>query len=76
MMSSSFRPMPIMDGMEATRIIRSMPREDAAGILIIALTANDVEYDAHRTASAGINAHFSKPADTAELLRTLEKLIV
>ncbi len=68
--------MPIMDGMEATRIIRSMPREDAAGIPIIALTANDVEYDAHRTASAGINAHFSKPADTAELLRTLEKLIV
>ncbi len=53
-----------------------MPREDAAGIPIIALTANDVEYDAHRTASAGINAHFSKPADAAELLRTLEKLIV
>ena len=67
--------MPVMDGMEATKIIRSMARSDARSIPIVALTANDVEYDAKRTASVGMNAHFSKPADSGELLRTLERLI-
>ena len=67
--------MPIMDGMEATKVIRTLPRGDAGTVPIIALTANNVEYDAHKTASVGMNAHLSKPADTAELLRTLESLV-
>ncbi len=67
--------MPIMDGMEATKTIRSMPRRDAGSVPIIALTANSIEYDAQKTASVGMNAHLSKPADTTELLRTLERLI-
>ena len=67
--------MPIMDGMEATRIIRGLPRDDARSVPIIALTANSIEYDAKTTASVGMNAHLSKPADTAELIRTLERLV-
>lgn len=67
--------MPIMDGMEATRTIRSMSRPDAGSVPIIALTANSIEYDAQKTASVGMNAHLTKPVDTAELIRTLEKLV-
>jgi CheY-like chemotaxis protein len=67
--------MPIMDGIQATKTIRALPRGDARNIPIIALTANDVEFDAKKAASTGMNAHFSKPADTNELLRTLERLV-
>ena len=67
--------MPIMDGMEATKTIRSMSRPDAGSVPIIALTANSIEYDAHKTAGVGMNAHLTKPVDTAELIRTLEKLV-
>ena len=57
--------MPGMNGYDATRAIRSMEREDAAAIPIIAMTANAF------AAAAGMNAHVAKPVDMAVLRETL-----
>jgi CheY-like chemotaxis protein len=67
--------MPEMDGLEATRIIRSMDREDAKKIPVIALTANAFDEDVERSMQAGLNAHLSKPVEPEVLFETLEKLI-
>lgn len=53
--------MPVMDGLAATRQIRSLERADAKTIPIIAMTANAFEEDARRCFEAGMNAHLSKP---------------
>ena len=67
--------MPEMDGLEATRIIRSMEREDAKTIPIIALTANAFDEDVHRSLQAGLNAHLSKPVEPGALFATLESFL-
>ena len=67
--------MPVMDGLEASRTIRSMDRPDAAEIPIIALTANAFDEDVHRSMQAGLNAHLSKPIEPDALYDTLESLI-
>ena len=67
--------MPEMDGLEATRRIRSMDRPDAKSIPIIALTANAFDEDVQRSLQAGLNAHLSKPVEPAYLIETLENLI-
>ncbi|MDO4418095.1 MAG: response regulator [Eubacteriales bacterium] len=67
--------MPEMDGLEATRVIRGMDREDAKTIPIIALTANAFDEDVQRSLQAGLNAHLSKPVEPEALFRTLEGLI-
>ena len=67
--------MPEMDGLEATRRIRSLPREDARSIPIIALTANAFDEDVQRSLQAGLNAHLSKPVDPGVLFETLENLL-
>ena len=67
--------MPEMDGLEATRIIRSMDRPDAKTIPIIALTANAFDEDVQRSMQAGLNAHLSKPVEPEALYETLENLI-
>ena len=67
--------MPVMDGLEATRTIRAMDREDARTIPIIALTANAFDEDVQRSMQAGLNAHLSKPVEPEVLYKTLEKLI-
>ncbi len=67
--------MPEMDGLEATRAIRAMNREDAAAIPIIALTANAFDEDVQRSLQAGLNAHLSKPVEPEALFETLEELI-
>ena len=67
--------MPEMDGLEATRTIRSLEREDAKGIPIIALTANAFDEDVQQSMQAGLNAHLSKPVEPAALFETLENLI-
>ena len=67
--------MPEMDGLEATRAIRSMDRPDASTIPIIALTANAFDEDVQRSMQAGLNAHLSKPVEPEALFDTLEKLI-
>ena len=67
--------MPVMDGLESTRVIRSMERSDAGTIPIIALTANAFDDDVQRSLQAGLNAHLSKPIEPAALFRTLEELV-
>ena len=67
--------MPEMDGLEATRTIRAMDREDAKSIPIIALTANAFDEDVQRSMQAGLNAHLSKPVQPELLFETLEGLI-
>ena len=67
--------MPVMGGLEATRCIRSMDKEDAKVIPIIALTANAFDEDVQRSIQAGLNAHLSKPVEPEALYKTLEKLI-
>ena len=67
--------MPIMDGLEATKVIRAMEREDAKSIPIIALTANAFDEDVQRSMQAGLDAHLSKPVEPEILFGTLEKLI-
>jgi CheY-like chemotaxis protein len=66
--------MPEMDGLEATRHIRAMDREDAKTIPIIALTANAFDEDVQRSMQAGLNAHLSKPVQPDALYETLESL--
>ena len=67
--------MPVMDGLEATRHIRELPREDAGTIPIVALTANAFDEDVQRSMQAGLNAHLSKPVEPDALFETLESLI-
>ena len=67
--------MPEMDGLETTRLIRSMDREDAKTLPIIALTANAFDEDVQRSMQAGLNAHLSKPVEPKALFETLESLI-
>ena len=68
--------MPEMDGLEATRTIRNLPRDDAKTIPIIALTANAFDEDVQRSMQAGLNAHLSKPVEPEALFETLENLII
>ena len=67
--------MPEMDGLEASRAIRRLDREDARSVPIIALTANAFDEDVQRSMQAGLNAHLSKPVEAETLYRTLESFI-
>ncbi len=67
--------MPEMDGLEATRQIRALDREDAKRIPIIALTANAFDEDVQRSIQAGMNAHLNKPVEADHLIRILGELI-
>ena len=67
--------MPEMDGLEATRLIRDMDREDAKRIPIIALTANSFDEDVKLSLQAGMNAHLTKPVELDYLIRILGELI-
>ena len=67
--------MPVMDGLEATRRIRALPRPDAKTVPIIALTANAFESDIRASLDAGMDAHLAKPTDTDCLYATIKRLI-
>ena len=67
--------MPIMDGLEAARFIRSLERQDAQIVPIIAMTANAYDIDVANALSAGMNAHLSKPVEPALLYETLNRLL-
>ena len=67
--------MPVMDGLEATKEIRGMDREDCREIPIIAMTANAFDEDVKRSLHAGMNAHLTKPVDMEYLYSTLSEMI-
>lgn len=67
--------MPVMDGLAATRAIRSLDRPDAQSIPIIALTANAFDEDVRRSTEAGMNAHLTKPVEPDKLCQTLRSLV-
>ncbi len=66
--------MPIMDGYEATDVIRAMDRPDAA-LPIIAMTADAYSDDIQRCLNHGMNAHVAKPIDIDEVARILKKYL-
>ena len=68
--------MPQMDGLEATKAIRSLEREDAKTIPIIAMTANAFDEDVKYSLQAGMNAHLCKPVDPEQLFQILGGLIL
>lgn len=63
--------MPVMDGMTATRTIRSLSRADAKTIPIIAMTANAFDEDAKKCMEAGMNAHLTKPIEIDHVIEVL-----
>ena len=65
--------MPIMDGLEATRQIRKMAREDASTLPIIAMTADAFDKEKQETVDAGMNDHLAKPIEPSVLYKVLSK---
>ncbi len=65
--------MPVMNGYDATRKIRSLNRQDAQQIPIIAMTANAFTEDVKEALEAGMNAHVAKPVDPQQLSTTLSE---
>lgn len=64
--------MPVMDGLEATRKIRKIPREDCRNVPIIAMSANAFDEDVKRSLASGMNGHLSKPVN----IRKLEEVLM
>lgn len=67
--------MPIMDGLEAARLIRSQNRPDAKTIPIIAMTANAYDEDRQKTKEAGMNKHLAKPIESRIFYEALDELL-
>ncbi len=67
--------MPVMDGLETTRQIRSLNRQDAATVPIIAMTANAFMEDVQKSLHAGMDAHLAKPIEPAKLYLCLAQLM-
>ncbi|MBO5472182.1 MAG: response regulator [Lachnospiraceae bacterium] len=63
--------MPVMNGYEASKAIRSLPRADALRIPIVAMTANAFAEDVRRSRDAGMNEHLTKPLEVAQLMKCL-----
>ncbi|WP_366139643.1 response regulator [uncultured Parabacteroides sp.] len=67
--------MPVMDGYESTRRIRTLARSDVANIPIVAMTANAFSEDVMNAIEAGMNYHLAKPIDIATLMKVLDKYL-
>ena len=67
--------MPFMDGLEATRRIRTSGRTDARTIPIIALSANAFDEDSKKSMASGMDGHLSKPIEIEKLLEVLRNCI-
>lgn len=67
--------MPVMDGLEATRRIRTAGRPDSRTVPIIALTANAFDEDTRKSMASGMNGHLSKPIQVEQLLELLGRCI-
>ena len=67
--------MPVMDGYEAARRIRALPRPDAQQVWIVAMTANAFMEDVRQSQGAGMDEHVSKPIDLKRLQDVLGRLL-
>ena len=67
--------MPVIDGYEATKLIRAIDDPGRSEIPILAMTANVFDEDKRRTAAAGMNGHISKPIDIDRLMDTLKQIL-
>lgn len=67
--------MPVMNGYEATRAIRALPREDVECLPIVALSANARSEDRRRSRECGMNDHLAKPFDAEELILTINTYV-
>ena len=67
--------MPVMNGYETTKMIRSLDREDAKAIPIITMTANAFTEDRIRAKEAGMDEHVAKPVDVELLIKVIHKLV-
>ncbi len=65
--------MPVMNGYDAARHIRSLAREDAKTIPIVAMSANAFDDDIRLTRESGMNDHVAKPVETDKLLEALNR---
>ena len=66
--------MPLMDGLEASKVIMVCKKADAGTVPIIALSANAFEEDIHKSLSCGMNAHLTKPIEADKMYETLDRL--
>ena len=66
--------MPVMDGYEASRLIRNSRRKDASDIRIIAMTANIFAQDIAKAREAGMDGHVAKPIDVTKLMQALRQV--
>ncbi|MCM1112629.1 MAG: ATP-binding protein [Muribaculum sp.] len=67
--------MPVMDGLDATRAIRGMQREDCRTIPIIAMSANAFDEDLKKSVECGMNGHLSKPVEIDKMYAMLKKIL-
>ncbi|MBD5445542.1 MAG: response regulator, partial [Lachnospiraceae bacterium] len=67
--------MPVMNGYEATRTIRALPRNDVKSLPIIAMTANALEEDKEAALKNGMNAHIAKPLDISIFMDVLGQFL-
>ena len=66
--------MPEMDGYEATKKIRKLPRPDAKSTAIIAMTANALKADVENAHKAGMDGHIAKPIDFRAVVKVLKEI--
>ena len=64
-----------MNGYETTKMIRSLDREDAKEVPIIAMTANAFTEDRISAKAAGMDEHVAKPVDVELLIKVIHKLV-
>ena len=67
--------MPVMDGYEATKLIRRLDNKRLASIPILAMTANAFEEDRQEALRSGMNGHLAKPIDVEALFDALDKIL-
>ncbi|MDD3747318.1 MAG: response regulator [Anaerostipes sp.] len=67
--------MPVMNGLEAAKKIRTLNRADANEVVIVAMTANAFDEDVRASLDAGMNAHLSKPIEPEKLYECIEEYI-
>ena len=66
---------PVMNGYEATKVIRNLENPDLASIPILAMTANAFEEDKQEALKCGMNGHIAKPIDVSVLFETLDTVL-